>query len=66
MALADETNSIVSQFDFTDDDLNRHVQEFLRQMSMSFSLRRAQCPLEHSVMRLRLLVSLASLPCATS
>ncbi|KAH6894124.1 hypothetical protein B0T10DRAFT_589504 [Thelonectria olida] len=33
MALADETNHIVSQFDFTDDDLNRHVKEFLRQMS---------------------------------
>ncbi|KAH7157547.1 hypothetical protein B0J13DRAFT_581666 [Dactylonectria estremocensis] len=33
MALADETNRIVSEFDFTDADLNRHVQEFLRQMN---------------------------------
>lgn len=32
MALADETNRIVSEFDFTDDDLNRHVNEFLSQM----------------------------------
>lgn len=38
MALADETNRIVSEFDFTDADLNRHVQEFLRQMSMSMPL----------------------------
>lgn len=35
MALADETNRIVSEFDFTDDDLNRHVKEFLSQMGMS-------------------------------
>ncbi|KAL6858106.1 glucokinase [Amphichorda felina] len=32
MALAAETSRVVSQFEFTDDDLNRHVQEFLRQM----------------------------------
>lgn len=34
MALAQETNHVVSQFEFTDDDLNRNVQEFLRQMGM--------------------------------
>ncbi|KAK7408910.1 glucokinase [Neonectria punicea] len=33
MTLADETNRIVSEFDFTDADLNRHVKEFLRQMN---------------------------------
>lgn len=38
MALADETNRIVSEFDFTDDDLNRHVNEFLSQMGMSMPL----------------------------
>ncbi|KAI5464596.1 hypothetical protein BGZ63DRAFT_349801 [Mariannaea sp. PMI_226] len=33
MALADETNHIVSQFEFSDEDLNDHVQEFLSQMN---------------------------------
>ncbi|CAM1502281.1 Fc.00g042650.m01.CDS01 [Cosmosporella sp. VM-42] len=37
MALADETNRVVSEFDFTDDDLNRHVKEFLRQMNEGLS-----------------------------
>ncbi|RBR05891.1 uncharacterized protein FIESC28_11255 [Fusarium coffeatum] len=32
MALADESNRIVEQFEFPDEDLNRHVKEFLRQM----------------------------------
>lgn len=34
MALADESNRIVEQFDFPDDDLNKSVKEFLRQMGM--------------------------------
>ncbi|KAH7185466.1 uncharacterized protein B0J16DRAFT_132835 [Fusarium flagelliforme] len=34
MALADESNRIVEQFEFPDEDLNRHVKEFLRQMGM--------------------------------
>ncbi|PFH59403.1 hypothetical protein XA68_12433 [Ophiocordyceps unilateralis] len=33
MALADETTRVVSQFDFSDADVNRHVGEFLRQMN---------------------------------
>lgn len=33
MALADEASRVASQFEFTDSDVNRHVQEFLRQMS---------------------------------
>ena len=32
MALAGETTRIVSQFDFSDDDVNAHVKEFLAQM----------------------------------
>ncbi|KAF5018242.1 hypothetical protein F66182_9785 [Fusarium sp. NRRL 66182] len=32
MALADESNRVVQEFDFSDEDLNRHVKEFLRQM----------------------------------
>ncbi|EQL00568.1 Hexokinase [Ophiocordyceps sinensis CO18] len=32
MALANETKRVVSHFDFSDADVNRHVQEFLRQM----------------------------------
>ncbi|PHH86444.1 hypothetical protein CDD83_10245 [Cordyceps sp. RAO-2017] len=32
MALADETTRVVSRFDFSDADVNRHVGEFLRQM----------------------------------
>ncbi|KJZ75896.1 Glucokinase [Hirsutella minnesotensis 3608] len=32
MALADETTRVVSQFDFSDVQVNKHVQEFLRQM----------------------------------
>ncbi|QPC58629.1 hypothetical protein HYE67_000860 [Fusarium culmorum] len=32
MALADESNRIVEQFDFSDDELNKNVKEFLRQM----------------------------------
>jgi hexokinase len=34
MALADESNRIVDQFDFSDEELNRNVKEFLRQMGM--------------------------------
>ncbi|PHH83605.1 hypothetical protein CDD82_6633 [Ophiocordyceps australis] len=33
MALADETTRVVSNFDFSDSDVNRHVREFLRQMA---------------------------------
>lgn len=32
MALAAETKSIVAQFDYSDEDVNKGVQEFLRQM----------------------------------
>lgn len=32
MALADESNRIVKEFDFSDEELNNHVKEFLRQM----------------------------------
>ncbi|KAG8405694.1 hypothetical protein J3459_021560 [Metarhizium acridum] len=32
MALADKTKRVVSQFDFSDADVNIHVQEFLKQM----------------------------------
>lgn len=32
-SLVEETKRIVAQFDYTDDDLNKGVQEFLRQMS---------------------------------
>lgn len=35
MTLADDTKRVVEQFDFTDDNVNRHVKEFLIQMSMS-------------------------------
>lgn len=42
MALADETSSVVSQFDFTDADLNNHVQEFLKQMGALSGLSEAQ------------------------
>jgi hexokinase len=34
MALADESNRIVQEFDFSDEELNTHVKEFLRQMGM--------------------------------
>jgi hexokinase len=37
MALAQETKRIAGQFEYTDDDVNKGVQEFLRQMSMSNS-----------------------------
>ncbi len=32
MALEAETKTIVGQFDYTDDDVNKAVKEFLRQM----------------------------------
>lgn len=32
-SLTEETKRIVAQFDYTDDDVNKGVQEFLRQMS---------------------------------
>lgn len=35
MALANATTRVVSQFDFSDADINRHVDEFLRQMGKS-------------------------------
>lgn len=38
MALADDTKRVVDQFEFTDADVNAHVQEFLKQMS-EFSTR---------------------------
>lgn len=31
MGLAEHTSKIVSEFDFSDEELNRHVQEFLKQ-----------------------------------
>lgn len=34
MGLAEHTNKIVSEFDFSDEELNRHVQEFLKQTGM--------------------------------
>jgi hexokinase len=34
MALAEETKSIVAQFNYTDEDINKGVKEFLRQMGM--------------------------------
>ncbi len=33
-ALVAETEAIVKQFEYTDDDVNKGVKEFLRQMSM--------------------------------
>jgi hypothetical protein len=33
-SLADEVKRVVAQFDYTDDDVNKGVKEFLRQMSM--------------------------------
>lgn len=33
MALVEETKRITAQFDYTDADVNKGVQEFLRQMS---------------------------------
>jgi hypothetical protein len=35
MSLLAETESIVKQFEFTDNDVNKSVKEFLRQMGMS-------------------------------
>jgi hexokinase len=35
MALAAETRSIVAQYDYTDEDVNLGVKEFLRQMGKS-------------------------------
>lgn len=35
MALASDVNDIVSKFDFSDQDINSHVTEFLKQMSAS-------------------------------
>lgn len=34
MALEEETQTIVSQFEFSDADVNKAVKEFLRQMGM--------------------------------
>ena len=34
MALEAETQSIVQQFEYSDDDVNKAVKEFLRQMGM--------------------------------
>jgi len=34
MALAAETKKIVTLFEYTDDDVNKGVKEFLRQMGM--------------------------------
>lgn len=38
MALLDETKRITAQFEYSDDDVNKGVQEFLRQMSMYYPL----------------------------
>jgi len=35
MALAAETKNVVAGFEYTDEDVNRGVQEFLRQMGRS-------------------------------
>jgi len=37
MALIEETKRLVSQFDYSDEDVNKGVKEFLRQMSKSMS-----------------------------
>jgi hypothetical protein len=37
MALATETNQVVSQFELTSADVNSHVKEFLRQMGTALS-----------------------------
>jgi hypothetical protein len=37
MAIHPEASRVVSQFDFSDADINRHVQEFLKQMGMCIS-----------------------------
>lgn len=34
MALQEETKKVVSQFEFSDADVNSHVAEFIQQMSM--------------------------------
>lgn len=34
MALQEETKKVVSQFEFSDADINSHVAEFIKQMSM--------------------------------
>jgi hexokinase len=34
MTLEAETKSVVAQFEYSDQDVNKGVQEFLRQMSM--------------------------------
>lgn len=35
MALVEETKRIVDELEYTDDDVNKGVQEFLRQIGMS-------------------------------
>jgi hypothetical protein len=42
MALADDSNRVVEQFDFSDETLNNHVKEFLKQMGMLLSFVSAQ------------------------
>lgn len=37
MALIEETKRLVTQFDYSDEDVNKGVKEFLRQMSKSMS-----------------------------
>jgi hexokinase len=37
MSLADDSNRVVEQFDFSDETLNNHVKEFLKQMGMLLS-----------------------------
>lgn len=39
MGLQQETKKVVSQFEFSDADINSHVAEFLKQMSPSRPLR---------------------------
>jgi hypothetical protein len=36
MALQEETANIVNEFNFSDEDVNKSVREFLRQMGESF------------------------------
>lgn len=45
MGLQEETKKVVSQFEFSDADVNTHVAEFIQQMSMSTSRLRPRVPL---------------------
>lgn len=45
MTLAEAAQAIVGQFEYSDDDVNRGVKEFLRQMGMSCVLLCLVCDL---------------------